>query len=438
MVIQLTRVPILKLRFSKFTFSKEWACALALAMAGSASAQTPLTWDQVKQRFIGANPTLMASQVNVDEAKLNEITAFLRPNPDFSFSSDGTQVAPSQGVWQPFGGTLFTPSVSYLHERQHKRELRLESARKATGIAALQEADQERTLLFNLRNAFVQTLQAKHLQALAKEELDYFEKQYGITQDRYHAGDIAQMDMQRVHLQRVQYESDYQTALTNLRTAKITLLALLDQRTPVDQFDVDGRFDFDQNIDPLEHFHQIALDQRPDLRAAVAAIEKAEADHRLAVANGSTDPTFGVWFTHNGSFSNPTAVNTLGASVSIPLRLFDRNQGEKARTEIDIRHAQRLKDATQAQVFSDVDSAYFALTSAVTLLMPYKTTYLSEALEIRDKVAFSYQRGGAALLDYLQGQQDYRAVQQAYVNLIASYLVAAAQLNMAVGQEVIQ
>ncbi len=105
---------------------------------------------------------------------------------------------------------------------------------------------------------------------MAKEELDYFEKQYGITQDRYHAGDIAQMDMQRIHLQRVQYESDYQTALTNLRTAKITLLALLDQRTPVDQFDVDGRFDFDQNLDPLEHFHEIALDQRPDLRAAVA------------------------------------------------------------------------------------------------------------------------------------------------------------------------
>ena len=169
--------------------------------------------------------------------------------------------------------------------------------------------------------------------------------------------------MQRVHLQRVQYESDYQTALTNLRTAKITLLALLDQRTPVDQFDVDGRFDFEQNIDPLEHFHEIALDQRPDLRAAVAAVEKADADHRLAVANGATDPTFGVWFTHNGSFSNPTATNTLGASISIPLRIFDRNQGEKARTEIDIRHAQRLKDATQAQVFNDVDSAYFTLTA---------------------------------------------------------------------------
>ncbi len=427
----------MRLKRSRFYFSNGWAYALALASAASLRAQTPLTWEQVKQRFIAANPTLIAGQMSVDEAKANEITAYLRPNPDFSFATDGTQITPSQGVWRPFAGTQFSPSVSYLHERQHKRELRLESAQKATGIAALQEADEERTLLFSLRNAFVQTLQAKHLLALAKEELDYFEKQYGITGERYRAGDIAQMDMQRVHLQRVQYEADYQNAFTNLRTAKVMLLALLNERVPVDQFDVDGRFDFDQTIDPLDHFHDLALSQRPDLRAALATIEKADADHKLAVANGSTDPTFSGWITHNPSFNNPFANNTLGVSVSIPLRLFDRNQGEKARTEIDILHAKRLKDATQAQVFSDVDSAYFALVSAVSLLTPYKSDYLPEALDVRDKVAFSYQRGGAALLDYLQAQQDYRSVQQAYVNLIASYLVAAAQLNMAVGREVI-
>jgi outer membrane protein, heavy metal efflux system len=417
------------------------ACALALitagATAGTASAQTALTWDDVKQRFIAANPTLLAGQINVDEAKLNEVTAYLRPNPDFSFSVDGTQLVPNQGVWAPFQGTQFTPGVSYLHERQHKRELRLESAKKATGIAALEQADQERNLLFNLRNAFVQTLQAKQLLELAKEEMDYFEKQYAITQDRYRAGDIAQMDMQRIHLQRVQYEADYQTALTNLRTAKITLLQLLNQRTPVDEFDLQGRFDFDSNVSPLEHFRDVALSERPDLREAVATIEKAETDHRLAIADGSTDPTWSVWMSHNASFNNPSANNTIGLSVSVPLRLFDRNQGEKARTEIDIRHAQRLRDATQAQVFSDVDSAYFTLVSAVTLLRPYKESYLAEALDVRDKVAFSYQRGGAALLDYLQAQQDYRSVRQTYVNLIASYLSAVAQLNMAVGREVI-
>jgi cobalt-zinc-cadmium efflux system outer membrane protein len=428
----------LKLRSSRFSFCYRWVCALALATAADVRAQTPLTWDQVKQRFVASNPTLIASRIGIDEAKTAEITAYLRPNPDFGFSIDGTQLTPNQGTYRPFAGTSFAPSVNYLHERQNKRELRLESARKATGIASLQAADQERTLLFNLRNAFVQTLQAKHLLALAKEELDYFEKQYGITQDRYRAGDIAQMDMQRVHLQRVQYEADYQNALINLRTAKINLLTLLNDSTPVDRFDVDGRFDFDPAPGTLESFQGAALAERPDLRASIAAVEKADTDHRLAVANGSTDPTFGVWATHNASTNNPFASNTIGVSVGIPLRLFDRNQGEKARTEIDIQHTQRLRDAARAQVFSDVNSAYYAMTSSLNLLAPYKSEYLAEALDVRDKVAFSYQRGGAALLDYLQAQQDYRSVQQAYVNLIASYLVAAAQLNMAVGREVIQ
>jgi cobalt-zinc-cadmium efflux system outer membrane protein len=411
-------------------------CVLALAAAVSAGvpayAQTPLTWEQVKQRFITANPTLIAGQINIDESKAQEVTAFLRPNPNMGIGLDQIQPFPAT-PYRPFAYVLPLITFDYLHERQHKRELRLESAQHATKIAVSQQADQERTLLFDLRNAFVQTMQAKALLALAKEELDYFDKQYGITQERFRAGDIAEMDMQRIHLQRVQYESDYQTALTNLRTAKITMLTLLNQRTPVDQFDIDGKFDFNPRIDPLEHFHDLALAQRPDLRAALQSVEKAEIDHKLAVANGSTDPTFSLDIGRN-----PPLTFYFGVGVNIPLRIFDRNQGEKLRTEIDIRRTQKLRDATQAQVFNDVDSAYFALASAVALLTPYKSTYLAEASAVREKVAFAYQRGGAALLDYLQAQQDYRNVQQAYVNLIASYLTDAGQLNMAVGQEVIQ
>ena len=414
-----------------FTCSR-LVCVIALAAGTMAHAQTPLTWDQVKQRFISANPTLIAGQINIDESKAQEVTAFLRPNPNFTFGVDQFQPLPAT-PYRPVANLLPLISFDYLHERQHKRELRLQSAQQATAITVSQQADQERTLLFNLRSAFVSTLQAKALLALAKEELDYFDKQYGITQDRFRAGDIAQMDMQRIHLQRVQYESDYQTALTNLRTAKITMLTLLNQRTPVDQFDIDGKFDFNPAVDPLEHFHDVALAQRPDLRAALQAVEKAETDHKLAVANGSTDPTFSLDIGRN-----PPLTFYFGVGVNIPLRIFDRNQGEKLRTEIDIRRTQKLRDATQAQVFSDVDSAYFTLMSAVALLTPYKSTYLAEASDVREKVAFAYQRGGAALLDYLQAQQDYRTVQQAYVNLIASYMTAAGQLNMAVGQEVIQ
>jgi cobalt-zinc-cadmium efflux system outer membrane protein len=326
-------------------------------------------------------------------------------------------------------------AFDYLHERQHKRELRLESAQGATTIAESQQLDLERTLLFNLRSAFVQTLQAKALLANAKENLDYFDKELSINRVRFKAGDIARMDLDRLVLQRVQYESDYQTALVTSRTAKITLLLLLNSRTPVDQFDVTGPFEFQDQVVPLDEFHTAALAARPDLKAAVETVDKAVVDHKLAVANGSTDPTFGVDFGRN-----PPITIYVGVSVNIPLRIFDKNQGEKARTEIDISHAQRQKDAAEAQVFSDVDSAYYTLVSSVNLLRPYKGTdgYLDTAVRIRDSMSFAYQRGQAALLDYLDAQRDYRATEVAYINLVGSYLTAAGQLNEAVGREMVQ
>jgi len=218
----------------------------------------------------------------------------------------------------------------------------------------------------------------------------------------------------------------------------VGLLALLDDRRPVDSFDLDGSFDFKEDILPLDDYRKDALDARPDLRAAVLSAKQAQTNYELAEANGSVDPTISVWFTHNGSFNNPDALNTLGASVSIPLRVFDRNQGEKLRTQLDIDRNQRVFDATQAQVFNDVDSAYAIVNSSLILLRPYKSKYLDLAVRVRETERFAYEHGGASLLDFLSAENDYRSVQLNYVNLVGSYLIAAAQLNQAVGREVIQ
>jgi cobalt-zinc-cadmium efflux system outer membrane protein len=251
-------------------------------------------------------------------------------------------------------------------------------------------------------------------------------------------GDIAQIDLDRLELQRVQYESDVQSAEVNLRTAKIQLLTLLNDRTAVEQFDVSGLFDFSDQLMPQDEFRKIAVDTRPDLKAAVEAVDKAQTDHKLAIANGSTDPILSAWYTHNSSNNNPFALNTLGVSVSIPLRIFDRNQGEKLRTQLDIDRNEKLTGAAQALVFSDVDSAYAVLNSNLLLLQPYKKKYLQQAVRVRDTVAFSYQHGGASLVDFLNAQSEYRTVELSYLNLIGSYLTAAAQLNLAVGREVLQ
>jgi cobalt-zinc-cadmium efflux system outer membrane protein len=410
-------------------------CAQQSASQGPAAA---LSWQQIKDKFQAGNPNLRAAQIGIDESRANEITAYLRPNPDLSVSADGLQIAPYQGVWRPLSGVQAGEAVSYLHERRHKRELRLESARTSTDVASSSAADQERGLLFTLRNAFVQALQAKALLQNANENLAYWDRELEINRSRLTGGDIARVDMSRLELVRVQFETDIQTSTVNLKTSKIALLQLLNDRTPVDQFDVTGPYDFTDQLTTLDEYRNAAMAARPDLKAAMQSVALATTNHTLAIANGSTDPTFSVWATHNPSFNNPFAYNTLGFSVSIPLRIFDRNQGEKERTLLDIGKNERLREAAEAQVFSDVDSSYWTITQALNLLRPYKAKYLPLAVNIRDTVAFSYRSGGASLLDFLDAEKAVRDTRLAYLNLIGSYLVAAAQMNMAVGREVIQ
>jgi cobalt-zinc-cadmium efflux system outer membrane protein len=401
--------------------------------AGKHTPPQAWTWEQVKERLELSNPTLLAGKLNISELEAGEITAHLRPNPNLALLSDQIDPFPGGPSHGAFAYWLPSATVSYLHERAHKRELRTESAKKATAIGVSQQQDLERNLLFSLRGAFVQTLAAKAVLRVAKDNLEYYDHVLKISRDRYSAGDIAQIDLDRLELQRVQYESDLQSAEVDLRTAKIQLLTLLNDRTPVEEFDVVGVFDFGDQVEALDAYRQMAVDTRPDLKAAVQAVDEAQTDHKLAEANGSTDPTF--------SFDvgrNPPIDAYIGVGVNFPLRIFDRNQGEKLRTQIDITRNERLRDAAQAQVFSDVDSAYATLNSNLILLRPYKDKYLAQAVRVRDTVFFSYQHGGASLLDFMNAESEYRTVELSYVNLVGSYLTAAAQLNLAVGREVVQ
>ncbi len=407
---------------------------LAYCVGSPAYAQQQVfSWQQIKDRFEASNPTLQSLRIGIDESRANEVTAYLRPNPELSAGADQFLFF-TTNPYRPFSQVLESFSLSYLHERQHKRELRLESAKKGTAVTISQQADTARTLVFNLRSAFVQLLQAKAVLRNAMDNLAYWDHELQINRDRLNAGDIAKVDNQRLVLQRVQFESDRENATVSLRTAKIQLLTLLNDRTPIDNFDVDGSFDFTETIPPQADLRLIALDGRPDLRAAIQSIEKAALDHKLAVANGSTDPTFGM-----DVGRNPPGLDVyMGFSVSIPLRIFDRNQGEKARTELDIHKNERQREAAEAQVYSDVDSAYTTIASNVVLLKSYRDNYLKVATEIRDTVEFAYRRGGSTLLDYLDAEKSYRDTRLAYLNLIGSFLTAGGQLNMAVGREVIQ
>ncbi|MDQ2841562.1 MAG: TolC family protein [Acidobacteriota bacterium] len=412
-------------------------CLSLLCAAGCVAQNAPpvesLSWQETQARFQANNPALLAGKVTIDESRADEITAYLRPNPDLNLGWDQLALF-NASPYRPLAQSYEYGSVSYLHEREHKRELRLRSAQGATAIAISTQADLMRNLTFNLRDAFVRVLLSKAVLGVAKENLEYYDKEIAINRDRYNAGDISRVDFQRVEIQRVQFLSDLQTAQVNLRTAKIDLLALLRDRTPVEQFDVHETFDFTKPVSTVAELRDLAVATRPDLKEAEQSLEKARTDHQLSIANGSTDPTFGVDASHQ-----PAPLNTyVGVSVSIPLRIFDRNQGDKLHTLLDINRNQKLRDSAEITALHDVDSAYATLESTVQLLLPYRDKYLKEAEEIRSEVSYAYLHGAASLLDFLDAQKAYRDTQLNYLNLVGSYFSAANQVNFSVGREVIR
>jgi cobalt-zinc-cadmium efflux system outer membrane protein len=410
------------------------ALGLPLLILGGSSISfaQALNWEQVHERFLANNPNVLASRIFIREAQANEITAGLRPNPQLGVVLDQFHVFNANPL-QPFNNAQWTPTVTQLFERRHKRELRVDSARLGTTGASSDELDLERQLTFNLRTAFVQTLQAKSILELAGDNLNYYDEVIRVNAERLKAGDISQSDFDRIQLQRVQFETDLINAQVSLRTSKITLLSIMNDRlTPVDGLDVAGDFNFTETIVLQEELRQAALDARPDLSSATTALRKARVDNKLAWANGSWDPTVGL------EYQRTQPDNTAGVSLGLPIRIFDRNQGEKARTLLEIQRAEKLRDAIVSNIFRDVDSAYETVESTRRLLRPYRDRYLPQAEKVRETVSFAYKNGGASLLDFLDAQKTYRDTQLAYRNLIGSFLSAVSQLNLAVGREVIQ
>ncbi len=392
-------------------------------------AQTPLSWEEVRERFEKNNPALQAGQIAVRESEANEVTAGLRPNPIFTSVNDQFLFF-NPDKFKPFQTSQWTQSISQLIERRNKRGLRVESARLASAMARTDLQDARRQLVFGLRDAFVRTLQAKSLLELASENLAYYDRVLAVNRERLKAGDIAKVDLTRLELQRAQFQSDLVNAQVNLRTAKIALLALMNDRRPVDGFEVTGAFDYHALSLTTEEARRTALASRPDLASAATAIRRAQSDSRLAWANGSWDPAVGL------EYQRTQKDNTMGLGITIPLRIFDRNQGEKARTQLEIGRAEKLQDGLVASIYRDVDSAYAAVNSVRDLILPYRDRYLSQAGEVRETVSFAYAQGGASLLEFLDAQKSYRDTQLAYRNLIGNYLSALNQLSLAMGQEV--
>jgi outer membrane protein, heavy metal efflux system len=399
-------------------------------MATPAQQQPVYTWEQIHALFLRSNPTLRAQEQGVVSNRAAEITAGLRPNPTLQNDTTSATV----GIYQEF-------------EIGGKRAARIGSAKVATQISESDSEDARRTLTLSLRQAFVSALQARSDLEFARDNLANYQKTVDIDNDMFQHGEISRADFLRIQLQMLQFQTDLDDATLEMKTAKATLRGLLGAANLPQDFEVEGELKaapFDKDLAELE---QLAIENRPDLKSAERGRVKAAADLRLAKANAWPDPTIGISYLHTGNeipgadwfqpfYPKGSSSNAMGLGVaSIPIPIFNRNQGEIARAESEQFRSDFLVSAARTQVIQDVESAYAQFTSARDRLHMYEQTYLGFAKESLDIEEFSFHKGGASILDFLDAQRTYRATQLAYRQELAEYLNALAQLQTAAGMD---
>lgn len=373
------------------------------------------------------NPSILAAQQNLEAVRAQEIQAGVRANPYFTLY--GTNVTlPAEGASNPYA---YSAQVSRLFERGDKRQWRLDIAHATTDQTTAQLHDQQRQLTYALKQAFTDMLVAKAALLLAQDNLKDFRREVDINNERLKAGDIDQLDFKRLDLQLAQFESDEANAKSNLMQASYQLQTLAGYAHPDDTFDIRGDIFPPVVGDTEASLEQKALAARPDFLATQAGVRAATANVKLADANGTTDPTL------EGEYDRSGTYNSAGFSVSIPLRIFDRNQGNKATARYQATASQFTVSAAENQVRSDVAQAWVGYTTSKSLSDRYNSHYLDESKEALSIAQFAYEHGGISLTDYLDLVRETRTVAVNALSAYAQTWLAIHQLSYATATEIV-
>ena len=375
-------------------------------------------------------PAIVSLREHLAAVRGNELTASLRPNPVFSSANEDFNLNPDK--FDIVHTQEFTQNVSELFERGRKRPLRVESAKLGTVVAADQVNDAVRQLQFQVQSAYVSLLLAHANLTAAEDNLRDYQQIVEANRVRLQGGDISETDFSRILLQESQFQSDLMAAQLAVAQAREQMAGLLGLELLPAHFDVQGTLDVPPLAATLQQLQQDALTNRPDYLAARDGINKAQADVKLAFANGATDFTLGGEYKRNGP------ENTVGFTLQIPLRIFDHNQGEKLRTQHELEASRTNAQAVRAQVFSDVNQAWEAYQSAIARSHLYTGTYLNLARTVRERIEFSFKNGGTSLLDYLDAVRSYRDTELASRTANAQALTAIYQLSFVSGTELLK
>jgi outer membrane protein, heavy metal efflux system len=412
---------------------------LTLALVAYGQGAVRITLDEAIQMAIQHNHTLVALRTTIQQSEAEEITQGLRPNPtlfaDWEYLPLASPAKQNPGLYTGVSTPDYLKNntegdigMSYLIERGGKRLDRMQAQKDITTQTRSLVADGERGLSFQVATLFYNAQLAESTIDLAEQDLKSFQSTVDISEHQFNAGGLSQNDFLMIKLQLLQFESDLEQGELSRAQSLSDLRQLLGYESVSAGYDVSSDFDYHPLKVNLEDLQMKALQNRPDLRAAQQGVTAADSQYQLQIANGKQDVTV------SGNYSHVNGINAATVLASIPLPIFNRNQGEIARARYAITQAQELQTAVNGQVLTDVKDAYEGLQSNDKIVQLYVSKYLDVATQSRDISEYAYRRGGLALLDFLYAERNYRATQLGYRQALASYLLAVEQLREAVGK----
>lgn len=411
-------------------------CATLLALPAlvaqtplAAAPAAPITLQQAVDLALTGNPSLTAAREHLSAVRATKLTASVRQNPTLTLLGQGVTLPQiNNNGGNPF---YYSANVSRLFERGNKRGLRIQIADANTQVTESQLHDQERQLTLSVRQAFTNLLAANGALDIAENNLVDYRKTVDLSKARLDAGDITRTDYERIDLQLAQFEADDDSARLNIQQSSAQLQLLFGIDRPSSTLDVIGTLEPPSLTLTMADAEAHALAVRPDFRAAQQSLLLSQQSARYAIAAGTADPTISSEYERSGGD------NTFGLNVSLPLRIFDRNQGEKERTRYEVNSSRFALIAARNQVFSDVDQAWLAFDTARRQAVRYNTHYLDEAGRVRDNLQFSYRNGNSTLLDYLDALRNYRSIHLSSLNANAQVWLAIHQLSYATATDII-
>jgi len=407
---------------------------LAFAVVASLSAQPlvrpdKITLDQAIQLAIAHNHSLLAARTTIVQNQALEVQANVRPNPTLFTDWEYLPLSPVSGGLGSYlqNATEGDIGMSYMFERGQKRQHRLQAAKDTTDVSRSTVRDNERTLAFQVAQLYVNAQLADATLDLARKDLASFQATVDISEHQFRVGALAENDYLQIKLQLVQFQQDVEQATLSKAQSLSDLRQQLGYESVSEDYDIAEALEYHPLTIKLAELQTKALENRPDLRAALKSVTAAGSQYELAKANGKQDVTL------SGNYSHVGGISAFTFSVSMPLPIFDRNQGNIAQTHAAITQAQEQQKFANGQVFTDVRDAYEALTSNDRVVKIFSGGARETALKSRDISEYAYRRGAISLLDFLTAERNYRATELAYRQALAGYVASLEQLREAVG-----